>query len=74
MLNLPEPRLTHFGEELWYRLASPVLNIPVEVLEWDVQFLGERLAHGGLAGTHITNQEYSFHHLKMRSELISHFS
>ena len=69
MLYLAEALLAHFGKDFRHRLAPAVLDIPVQVIERDAQFLGECLAYGRLAGSHVAYQNYSFHHnFEMRNE------
>ena len=61
VLDLPKTFLALLVENLLHGLAHSRGNIPVEVVERDAECLGEFLADGGLAGSHVTDNNDSNH-------------
>ena len=61
VLDLAKTFLALLVENLLHGLAHPRGNIPVEVVERDAERLGEFLADGGLAGSHVTDNNDSNH-------------
>src|SRR5574344_619222 len=56
-----ESFLPAFGENLGNGLTHTALDIPVEIIELQSHRLRQRLAYGGLSGSHIADEDYSSH-------------
>ena len=58
---LTKALLTLLSKDVGYLLMKPILNIIVEVIELHAHLTSQDLPDGGLAGSHITYQDDSFH-------------
>ena len=61
LFNLAEALFALLPEDIRNTLMVAILDIPIQVIEGTPQLLGQRLAHRGFTGAHVSNENDALH-------------